>query len=81
MRHAQRRFWGRHNIELTKELHAELVAQIRAGAATLLERQSARVRLYLVNVHGKEIPVVYDRIRKQIVTALRADIDPKGEDT
>jgi hypothetical protein len=63
---------------MSKALHQEIVESIQKGKATLIEKQSNRVRLYVVEVRSTEIKVVYDKIRKQVITALPQD-DPWEE--
>ena len=40
------------------------------GEAALVRRQSRRVSLHVITLVGVEIPVVYDRLRNRLVTAL-----------
>lgn len=75
-RHARRRLHERFDIDLTRETQAQIVSAIRAGEserARFLDRQSNNRTMWLVTHEGREIPVVYDKARKQIVTALRRE--------
>lgn len=69
-RHAKQRALQRYGIDLNKTLLRTWVEQIHSGSAKFLERQSNRVSVFEITYNDKQIPVVYDRIRKTIVTAL-----------
>lgn len=71
--HAKRRALQRYSIELNKSLHKDWIHQIQNGVAKFVERQSNRISVYEILVEGKIIPVVYDKIRKNIVTVLPPD--------
>lgn len=68
--HARRRFYQRFGIKLTKELKVHIVKMIQRGFATLVEKQTNRVSLFDVCIEGKTVRVVYDKQRKNIVSAL-----------
>lgn len=68
--HARKRFAQRFGIFLTKKLKAEIVQMIHNGFATFVEKQTNRVSLFDVQIEGKTIRVVYDKQRKNIVSAL-----------
>jgi hypothetical protein len=73
-RHAKRRAVERYALDLNRKDLARIVADIQHGRARFLGRQSNRVSLFGVSlsIHGvmREVPVVYDRERKQVVTLL-----------
>ena len=68
--HARRRFQERFGIFLTKELKAEILQTIHKGFASFVEKQSNRISLFDVTIKGSTIRVVYDKVRKNIVSAL-----------
>jgi len=82
--HARRRFQQRFGISLTKELKDEILDTIHKGWANFVEKQSNRISLFDVFVKGKKIRVVYDKMRKNIVSALypegiKDDGDEEGD--
>lgn len=70
--HAKRRALERFGIELTKDVRRTLVQAIQKGEARFRARQSLRITHWIVEYQGKELPVVYDRQRHEIVTVLPA---------
>lgn len=68
--HAKHRMARRFGIHITDAQYADLVYQITSGKAWFIERQSNRVSKFWVFLEGKQIPVVYDKMRKTIVTVL-----------
>ena len=68
--HAKHRALERYGITLNKTIFRTWIEQIQTGAAKFLERQSNRVSVFEVSYEDKAIPVVYDRLRKTIVTTL-----------
>jgi len=80
MIHAKRRFSERHGITLSEDLHSTLVKQIMDNVRARFHcPQSNRVSIWIVEVDKKfvpgsiinvEVPVVYDKTRKQITSAL-----------
>jgi hypothetical protein len=71
--HARRRAKERFDLELTPKLRRQLIADIQAGRAWFVYRQSNRVSIWRVAVGKLTARVVYDSVRKSIVTFL-----PKG---
>lgn len=65
--HARRRAEQRFGIQLNID---EAVKAIQNGNAKLIERQSLRVTVWLVEQDGKKFPVVYDKQRQSIATVL-----------
>ena len=49
----------------------EAVAVIQSGKAKLIRRQSLRVTIWELEIHGLPTRVVYDKNTKEIVTILR----------
>ena len=74
-RHAQSRALERYNLVFNKEVRRNMITAIQASRAHLIERQSLRLALYIVEWDSKEYPVMYDNIRKEIVTFI-----PKEDD-
>ena len=73
LHHAQGRFATRWNITLTPQLHNHFVHKIIMNsnqAAKLLYKETNRLSIYLIEYDGKKMPVVFDKQRQQIVTAL-----------
>jgi hypothetical protein len=68
--HAKRRLAERFDLHLSYDQLQAIVLLIRSGQTRLVERQSHRVAIHAVQVEGRTLHVVYDRARKQIVTAL-----------
>jgi len=69
--HAKVRFIQRLGITLSSQLHDELVRQIQKKEAKLIEKQSNRVSVFMVDVgEGREAKVVYDKNSKNLVTVL-----------
>jgi hypothetical protein len=69
-RHARRRAAARFGINMGPRFHEELVTAIQTGKASFVEKQSNRISVWDVDYEGKVARIVYDRIRKQIVTFL-----------
>lgn len=76
--HARRRFASRLGVQLTRDLEAKIVARIRDGYASLVERQSNAIAVWELALpddpRATRIRVVYDRRRRCVVTVL-----PQGE--
>jgi len=68
--HAIRRAAERYGLRIGKRTLQRLVADIQQGRGTFIRRQSNRVSLWQLNVEGRPVRVVYDRLRKTIVTFL-----------
>lgn len=68
--HAVRRFIERTGLVVGQDSLNQIVNLIRNGKSIPIRKQSLRVSVHQVTFRGKEIRVVYDKIRKQIVTVL-----------
>lgn len=68
--HAKKRATQRYGIQLTTQKQAAIVKLIQRGKARWLKTQSNRITHWAVEWEGQIIPVVYDKIRKQLVTVL-----------
>jgi hypothetical protein len=73
--HARKRFDVRFDVEWTPGVRREVVWMIQTGRSHFIEKQSNAISLHRVTVQGKDVVVVYDKIRACVVTALY----PKGE--
>ena len=72
--HAKRRFAQRFDIELTAQDCKSIINIIASsGGTTLVDKQSNTRSLHKVNYGGQNIIVVYDKLRKLLVTALYED--------
>ena len=75
--HAALRFSERTDIRFTREIHKEFVRKIRAGKhAVFVEHQSNRVSVWNVTHEAIDYRVIYDKVRRSIVTVLQA-VDTK----
>lgn len=68
--HAQKRAEERYQLQLTSEVKDDIVSQIQYGLAPKLENQSNRIATYAVTMSNSSVPVVYDNMRKSIVSFL-----------
>lgn len=66
--HLHRRAAERLGVSLSPSDSARIVRQIQAGELSIVEKQTHRVSLFAAEVAGRQVVVVYDRKRKQIVT-------------
>lgn len=73
-RHAIRRAKERVGIDLTITEIRALVKQIQSGGAEFVNKQTNRVSVFKLTLHGKETLVVYDSSRHTIVTFLTTDM-------
>ena len=60
----------RYELELNRTQLKEIIGKCRNGSAKLLQSHSIRVKEFLVSWEGKEFRVLYDRLRKEIITFL-----------
>jgi hypothetical protein len=68
--HVKRRFKERFGIDLTRIKRRDIINMILSGRATFIEKESNRISLYDVNIEHQVIRVAYDRLRKELVTAM-----------
>lgn len=69
-KHAKRRAFERYGIVLNEDELKQIASYIRKGKADLIRKRSNRVSVYMVRWKDKSYPVVYDRLRRTIVTFL-----------
>jgi hypothetical protein len=74
--HAKKAFWKRYHIKYSRDVREEMIATIKKGECEILEKQSNRLRKVKFKYRGKEVLVVWDRFRQNIVTALLEDWKP-----
>lgn len=72
-RHARVRARQRFGIDLNEHKSREVVKTIQGGGAKFLHKESHRVSHFLTDIDGQSVEVVYDRVRKVIVTCLFPD--------
>jgi len=70
LRHARQRVLERFGIDFTTEKLSRMVAAINGGKFPLLFKQSNRVAVYKAKIEGKSPTVLYDKVRKCIITFL-----------
>ena len=68
--HAKLRALQRYDLDLTAKMRRKIIEEIQQQRSIHLETQSNRVSIHLVEVEARDIRVVYDKIRKEIVTVL-----------
>lgn len=74
-KHAYRRASQRYDLELKEHEYNEINGQIRKQRdAKCLYRQSNRVTVWKVKFKDKELFVVYDKKRNQVVTFLKKEM-------
>jgi hypothetical protein len=66
-RHAEKRFYQRLNIFFSNK---KIKRIIQNGKAKFISKRSNRLKVFEVTLEDKTFKVVYDNIRKQIVTCL-----------
>lgn len=79
-RHSRERFEDRYGIVLTDELHDTMLDRIRTHIkADHIDTQSNRISIWAITITKTDvpslvkkikIPVVYDKLRKMIISAL-----------
>ncbi|HMZ78101.1 MAG TPA: hypothetical protein PLL06_00275 [Acidobacteriota bacterium] len=68
--HAKERALERYGLVLTRAVYREWVKLIQSHKATFVSRTSCRLTKFIVHWQGQDFPVVYDSVRKAIVTVL-----------
>jgi hypothetical protein len=72
--HARRRARERYGVDVPAALRDTLLAMIRKGQCTLVEKQSNRVSVFDIKHDGATYRVVYDRNTKELATFLPHDV-------
>lgn len=68
--HAQQRALERFNLGMTREELLEICDRIDFGEGVLLERREPHIGRYLIRLEGTYVRVVYNSLRRIIVTFL-----------
>lgn len=68
--HFKRRLQGRYEIEDVEKFKVFALDKIRTDSSTFIEKESNRVSHHMIHYEGNAIRVVYDRIRRVLVTVL-----------
>ena len=68
--HLKRRFYERYNLEITNQDIKEMVRKIQNQQAEFIERQSNRITIWKLQFRDKDYTIVYDKVRKSIVTVF-----------
>jgi len=69
-KHTKMRFRQRFDLKYHKDLKAQIVKKIQSGKAVPVSSRSNRVKRFIVNdIKGLNLVVVYDNMRKNIITA------------
>lgn len=69
-KHFKRRLFERYGLLVNREEVNEMVRMIQNNNSECIEQQSLRKSLHKVVFRDREILVVYDKMRKTLVTAL-----------
>ena len=78
--HVKRRFLERFGIELSRKKRLQIIDEIQSGRATFIEKESTRVSLFDVSIEHQVVRVAYDRLRKELITAMVPSIVALDED-
>lgn len=82
-RHAVRRAWDRFQIDLNEQMRRTLINDIRRGKnrkyVEHVDKQSHRVSVWRFIWQGRDVAVVYDRQRKELVTFMPLEWITGGE--
>lgn len=70
VRHAKLRALERYDIRLTDHEYKNLCHMIQIGSSKIIEKQSNRATVHLIEWNNIKMKVVYDKERKTIVTFL-----------
>lgn len=73
-RHFNCRMYQRYRITLSDSEYRDVVNIIQKRRAVLIEKQSLRVSVYDIGIKGKKYRVVYDRMRKTLVTVFPEEV-------
>lgn len=68
--HAKERALERYGLVLTRAIYREWVRLIQSHKATFVSRTSCRLSKFIIHWQGQDFPVVYDSMRKTVVTVL-----------
>jgi hypothetical protein len=69
-RHAQRRAKERYGLLINKRERREIIGMIREEKASFIQRHSLRVSEFSVSYMGRDVRVLYDKKRHELITFL-----------
>lgn len=78
--HFKRRIAERCGITVNRHTYRDIIEAIQDNRATFVEKQSNRISVWLLEVQGVQVKVVYDKQRKTLVTALTPEMDTNLRD-
>lgn len=76
-RHAKRRAMERYDIDFTHHKRQTMLNQIHNGDGQFIRRQSHRVSIWAMICDNKEVVIVYDKERNNIVSFLPLEAKEK----
>ncbi len=68
--HFKSRLYERYGMRINRTRYRELCSCVGPGHTRVLEKQSRRVWILLMEIDGVRVPVVWDRYRGRLVSAL-----------
>lgn len=68
--HARKRAKERYNLDLSTSDIKMIISDIQNHTAIFVNKQSCRVSVWKISIKGNTYPVVYDKMRHQIITFL-----------
>jgi len=77
IQHAKRRCAERLGVVISRKDIKDMVNRIQQGDGEFVRKQSNRVTLWKMDIAGQEATVVYDKLRKTIVSVI-AQNDIRG---
>tara|TARA_Y100000310_G_scaffold56232_1_gene51667 strand:+ start:58605 stop:58922 length:318 start_codon:yes stop_codon:yes gene_type:complete len=78
-KHFQQRCFDRFGTSIGKKGRKKIISDIQSGKAKCIKKQSLRVSVFEVEHNGNKMRVVYDKQRKNLVTALVVRNKPKKD--
>ena len=78
--HAKRRAFQRYGLVFTKAVRNDVKARIKNNKGKFLYRQSRRISVWQIDYDNKQLKVVYDTLRGEIVTFLPLDEITNGNE-
>ncbi len=67
--HFKKRMFERYGITVNRTLYRDMVNMVQRSDGIFLGQQSNRLKVWRLFVHDQHITIVYDSIRKELVTA------------
>ncbi|TRZ50073.1 MAG: hypothetical protein D4S01_07380 [Dehalococcoidia bacterium] len=69
-KHTARRIQERFGVFMGPVLYSQLIKEIQTGVAQFIEKRSNRLSLFRTMYENQSLVLVYDKLRKTIVTVL-----------